>query len=354
MERRGFYKLAVYISVGFMALVFFCGRSVDVAAATDVEDAVYMIQSAQNTDFVVDLQYRTRKEGNNIALYKKIGSVTQLFAIQYVKSVGDTKYYRIMNPYSLNVLDVENASGADGANCIQYHWTKGADNQLWCFEDAGGGCFRIRSMLGTYLDNADWNVENDNNIQLWTGTDGDNQKWKLQRMGSIKLASMLYNEFHEMFEHVAEDGNNNVKYNEWFYGTDDEARAKYGPWCAVFQSWCAYKSNLDDYPRFFGATASGIAKKYYWLTMSGYQEAEDVYGNRYQPKVGDLIFINNKEDGSIDSICHVGFVCNIYEDGTVWTIDGNAATTDDPVFKVRLTERNINDGHILGYASIKY
>ena len=324
-----------------------------VAAASSVDDAVYMIQSAQDTNYVMAVhRYPNGKEGLNVDLYKKIGAVTQLFAIQYVKSINGVRYYRIMNPYTLKVFDVEKASGSDGANCIQYEWT-GDHNQLWCFEDAGWGNYKIKSMVGTYLDNADWNLCNHNNIQMWSANDGGkNQQWKLQKMGSVKLASMLYNEFHE--RGTAENGNNNVKYNEWFYGTDSAAREKYGPWCAVFQSWCADKSKLGDSSFFFGATASGIAKKYYWATMFGFHWANSVFTGKYSPKVGDLVFINNKQDGQLDSICHVAFVCNIDENGNVWTIDGNARDSKDGIFKVMMTKRHVDDQNICCYVSIDY
>lgn len=339
---KSFYHLLFFL---FFIINISLVNAEKVDASVHLMDGVYMIQTTSNNNFVVDIENYSKDNCANISLYKRVGSVNQLFAIQYIKTEGGARYYRIMNPYSLKVLDVSNGSRDNGANCIQYEW-QGTDNQLWCFETCLGG-HRIKSKLGTYLDNSDGNMSNGNNIHLWEKADNDNQKWSLLYMGGIELASMIFREVSECG--TREDGNNNVKYNEWFYNGDS---SKYGAWCAAFQSWCMYKATGGTLYK--SATASGMAKKYN-LTLK-YQKSK-AFGGNYTPKVGDLLFTHpDGSNGDINNINHVAFVLNVDENGKILTIDGNTHDADDanPNFRVWHKTRHIDDRDISGYAIIEY
>ena len=335
---KSFYHLLFFLF--FLITISIIG-SERVDASNHPRDGVYMIQPASNSNFVINIKNCSRENCANISLYKRVGSVNQLFAIQYIKTEDGTNYYRIMNPFSLKVLDVANGSKDNGANCIQYDW-QGTDNQLWSIE-IGLNSYRIKSKLGTYLDNSDGNMSNGNNIQLWERADNDNQKWMLIPMGNIELASLIYREVSECG--TREDGNNNVKYNEWFYDGDS---SKYGPWCAAFQSWCVYKATGSTLYK--SATASGMAKKYN-LSLKYFKSK--AFGGSYTPQVGDLLFTNpGGSSGDINAINHVAFVLNIDENGNIFTVDGNSHSKDDPNpnYRVWTTTRHVDDRDISGYA----
>lgn len=149
-EAKPIFKIFLFTCLLMMLSL---NRDVSAAAYTSISDGVYLIQSGQNSNYVADIYGNSTSNCANITLYKKVGSVNQLFGIQYVKTINGIKYYRIINPYSLKVFDCEGASKRAGTNCIQYAWS-GNDNQLWCFENAGSGYYFIKSKLGMYLDNS--------------------------------------------------------------------------------------------------------------------------------------------------------------------------------------------------------
>ncbi len=109
---------------------------------------------------------------------------------------------------------------------------------------------------------------------------------------------------------TVEQGNNNIKYNTWYYG--HVVNGNNYPYCAVFASWCANKAGIPEsiIPR----TASAGYFAYYAKQGHGKVFA----GNDAQP--GDLFLIGY--DGN-DYADHVGFVESC-SGGNIKTIEGNS------------------------------
>jgi len=93
-------------------------------------------------------------------------------------------YYRIVAKHSGKVLDVAYKDQDNLANIIQHEWV-GGDNQRWKIEPVGSGYYRIVAKhSGKVLDVAYKEQGNLANIiqHEWVG--GDNQRWKFESEGN--------------------------------------------------------------------------------------------------------------------------------------------------------------------------
>lgn len=124
-------------------------------------------------------------------------------------------------------------------------------------------------------------------------------------------------------------GNDSAVFCNWFkcsIGT---------PWCAVFVSYCAAKSNTS------------IDKTGYVPDMANQFKNQGMYitSKKYIPKSGYLIFYDYEHDGREN---HVGIV-EKYENDIVYTIEGNWGSDDSFLSQVCRATHNINDSDIIGY-----
>lgn len=142
-----------------------------------------------------------------------------------------------------------------------------------------------------------------------------------------------------------EAGENNIKYNTWYYGKPvqdkSDKNVKYA-WCAVFIAWCAHQAGIS--PQVIPKTASASYYATYYQELKQYTK----YNSTYAPKVGDFIFFDwEKTRGSISTIDHVGIVIAVKGD-EILTIEGNYSD------KVSCNKYNLNDRLITGYATPEY
>jgi len=78
---------------------------------------------------------------------------------------------------SAQFVDVDGASRSGGASVIQWPYN-GDANQLWTFDDLGGGAFRIRSVSsGLVLDVNGGSTEPGASVIQWPWNGGLNQRW---------------------------------------------------------------------------------------------------------------------------------------------------------------------------------
>lgn len=86
-------------------------------------------------------------------------------------------------------------------------------------------------------------------------------------------------------------------------------------WCCVFVSWLANETGTinKQLPK-FAAVSQGIA---FFKAKNAFK-----YAKNYTPKPGDIVFFDFPSDYLVD---HVGIVEKV-ENGTVYTIEGNAGT----------------------------
>ena len=105
-------------------------------------------------------------------------------------------------------------------------------------------------------------------------------------------------------------------------------------WCACFVSWCA---NVCGY------TADGSVPEFISckVGIDWFKAHNQWKGRNYTPKSGDYIFFDWEPDGIAD---HIGIV-DYYEDGYVYTVEGNSSDM------VRKKVYEIRSENIYGFAS---
>ncbi len=140
---------------------------------------------------------------NTLSVNAEAGTVT-----------GSVNYFKFVNQNSGKVIDVENASTADGANVIQ--WTdSGSNSQRWQFQYDGAGYFRFRNInSGKILDVSSGSTSNGGNIIQWTDNGGDNQKWRIIDKGNgyYKLKNKKSGLLVDVSNASASDGGNIVQW----------------------------------------------------------------------------------------------------------------------------------------------
>ena len=100
----------------------------------------------------------------------------------YPPTQGLTGTCQIESKHSGKVLDIPSSSTEDGVNIIQWSLTDG-DNQKWILEKAEAGYYYIKSKLsGKVLDVPGSSTEDGVGIIQWSLTGGDNQNWNLENV----------------------------------------------------------------------------------------------------------------------------------------------------------------------------
>ncbi|MBI3902443.1 MAG: CHAP domain-containing protein [Nitrosomonadales bacterium] len=130
-------------------------------------------------------------------------------------------------------------------------------------------------------------------------------------------------------------GENNVKYNTWYYHGHPVSGKAY-PWCAVFVSWVFYRADASGmHPK--GASTVANAQ---WFKDRG------AFGSA--PRVGAVSFYNISGLGRIS---HTGIVERVLNDGSFYAIEGNTdergGRTGGKV--MRKHRKNLGPGGGFGY-----
>ncbi|MFI6014630.1 RICIN domain-containing protein [Streptomyces sp. NPDC051243] len=97
----------------------------------------------------------------------------------YDRPVGaDAGTVRLVNRGSGKVLDVRDASSADGGAVVQWPWS-GGTNQQWKLLPNADGSYRLSNVRsGKVLQSPGGSAQGDG-VNQWTDDAGDNQSWKL-------------------------------------------------------------------------------------------------------------------------------------------------------------------------------
>ena len=128
-------------------------------------------------------------------------------------------------------------------------------------------------------------------------------------------------------------GNNDVKYNDWYYGRHVSGGSY--PWCAVFVSWCANQAGV---PTSVIPKTASVSSLYSFFQGAGLFKAK---GSGYVPKAGDILI--QKSNGA----SHTGIVTGS-SGGNFTTIEGN---TSNGVFQ---RSYSLNDAKLTGFGTPNY
>ena len=108
-----------------------------------------------------------------------------LFRLVPQSTVPPPVSYTVAARHSGKLMDVFNASSADGANVVQWA-ANGQTNQRWRFVDAGAGWFTVVSVnSGKCLDVFGGATATGDGVRVvqWACNGGTNQQWRLQDAG---------------------------------------------------------------------------------------------------------------------------------------------------------------------------
>lgn len=319
------------------------------SSGTSVANGTYKLVSALNSNYVMDVNGASAFDGANVQLYEDNGSNAQKFVFTR-QSDG---YYTIKNVNSGKMLDCFGAGKTNGSN-VQQYTSNSTAAQRWKVTNTGNGYYTLTCKCnGLLVDVAGGRSANWTNIQMYVANGSAAQKWKLVSTTASKSSSASSKGQkivdYELSQLGIGDvrGNNNVKYNTWYYG-----RAVSGSgyaWCMAFQSYCANQMGVlgTAIPK----TAS-CAVAVNWYKNKGQFKYSKYYGGSYTPKAGDLVFYY-----SGGSFCHVGMITAPPVNGYLQTVEGNIQCSDGNWKVVRFTKnskRTINNSYVYGYGVPAY
>ena len=138
-----------------------------------IEDGIYHISTALNTNYVLDISGGSDYNKANLQIWTNTNVNQQKFLVEYQ---GDG-YYKIQALHSGKVLDVDNGANKNGTNVWQYE-SNNTNPQRWMIKDAGNGEYYIISKCnGLYLDVSGGKAANGTNVQVYEGNETDSQKF---------------------------------------------------------------------------------------------------------------------------------------------------------------------------------
>ena len=141
-----------------------------------VPNGVYVIKSAMNQNYVLDIAGASDANGANAQLYEANGTGAQAFALTWSNG-----YYAISNVSSGKYLDLENGSNQNGANVYQ-QGTSVRDSARWSLVGNPDGSFAfVNFASGTCMTVASPSAENFSNVQGAVRMGATGQKWFLEK-----------------------------------------------------------------------------------------------------------------------------------------------------------------------------
>ena len=147
-------------------------------ATKTVEDGLYEIELALDSNKVVEVLDASQASGANVQIYQRNDCNCQRVYIQYQ---GDG-YYTIKFDHSGKYLDVANGGKADGTNVWQCNYN-GSDAQKWTIKDLGNGYYSFISKCNNkYLTVAGGKTSNCTNIEINSKKNNKSQQFKLNKI----------------------------------------------------------------------------------------------------------------------------------------------------------------------------
>ena len=142
-----------------------------------IEDGIYMILSAINSNLAITVKDSSNSNMSNVEVVNAQNMMNQKFKITYL----DNGYYKIEAIHSGKVLDVYAALKENGTNVEQYEWNS-TDAQKWKIQDEGNGYYSFVSKCnGLYLDVYAGLNKSGTNIQVYAGNNSNAQKFKIEK-----------------------------------------------------------------------------------------------------------------------------------------------------------------------------
>ena len=142
-----------------------------------IADGVYEICSVKNSNYALDVNSASTRNGANVQLYLRNGTQAQAFKVSH-DSQG---FVTFTNVNSGKVIDLDGAITKNGRNIHQYA-SNGTRAQKWIVQQSGSG-YSIVSAIDTSfaLDIRNGSVYSGSNIQLYKSNNTAAQQWTFNR-----------------------------------------------------------------------------------------------------------------------------------------------------------------------------
>ena len=181
------YKVLFSILLFFLYIIINSNSTV-YAAEQPICDGTYIIKSAINENYVLDVPSNSKSNSAVIELWRKNLGDNQKFNFKHVGN----GYYTISAKHSGKYMDVAGAEQNNGAEVIQYEYN-GNDNQKWLVKAHGDGTYSIISKCNNKcLDIARANMSNGAEVITWQNNGGTNQMFVLEFAEEKKLPDGTY------------------------------------------------------------------------------------------------------------------------------------------------------------------
>ena len=254
----------------------------------ELEDGVYIISCAGNSNFVFDIYNNSLVEDGNLIIWTRNGGANQKFYISYE---GDG-YYKISSVNSALVLDVESGSKENGTNIRQ--WEDNSSNaQRWKINKNSDGTYTfVAQCSGKALDVDGAIFENGRNVQQYDSNNTNAQKFNLEKTDIINEGIVSIRKV-DSVDMVVDVKDNSSK--------DGEKIQLYGKNGSLAQRFEIYKIKNDEV-RIRTMSSGG------WLTEEGKEAGSSVIqegdsstpvsdANTWKVEWNNGIVFKNKESG---------------------------------------------------------
>ena len=156
-----------------------------------ISDGEYVIKSAVDSKYVIDVRWGSKDDGANIQAYENNGSNAQIWQINH-----DANNYVILeNKNSGKVLSVKDSSAKNYANIEQQEFT-GIKAQKWIAIKQANGQIEFVSALNTSycVDLNSAKAANESNVQLYSRNSTSAQQWIAENANPVlKMAEQYKN-----------------------------------------------------------------------------------------------------------------------------------------------------------------
>ncbi|WP_290996817.1 RICIN domain-containing protein [Gordonibacter sp.] len=147
-----------------------------------VKEGAYVVRSALDPQFVLDVALASVNDGANVQLYHANNTLAQRFWV----TRHENGTYRIQSVLSGKALDVEGGGTASGTNVQQWTYTAGNLNQSWTLlaNEDGSVTFKSRTN-GLVLDVCAGEAHNGTNVQMWEANESPAQCFTLEPVDTV-------------------------------------------------------------------------------------------------------------------------------------------------------------------------
>lgn len=140
-------------------------------------DGVYEINSVKNSNYTLDVNSASTRNGANVQLYLRNGTQAQAFRVSH-DSQG---FVTFTNINSGKVIDLDGAITKNGRNIHQYA-SNGTRAQKWIVQQSGSGYSIVSAIDASFvLDLRNGTVSSGSNIQLYKSNNTAAQQWTFNK-----------------------------------------------------------------------------------------------------------------------------------------------------------------------------